>query len=122
MLLVDLDRVDAAVAGLVAVVADRVLEAADQRTDAAIENVGKAHQERQTQTAPLQIQHQLVHVDARATTAERCRFDVPQAVDTEVTAGPPGDVVQLGGILDGPLADLFHGLLSLRKRNWDCSG
>src|SRR5207247_8884001 len=66
LLLVDLDRIDPARASLVAIVADRVVETAEERTQAAVEDVGEAHEDGQIEAAPLKIEHEVVQVHAGA--------------------------------------------------------
>src|SRR5262249_30561310 len=94
------------VATLVAVLADGVLEGAHQIAHAAVQDVGETDEERQPQPAPLQVTGQLVQVDARPARPERRHLDVPGVADAEVAAAPTADVVQLGGVFDGPATDL----------------
>ena len=62
-LLVDLDRVDAAVAALVVVLRDRLLEGAEQLLDARPQDVGEADQDRQVEPAAAQVVDELLEVD-----------------------------------------------------------
>src|SRR5262249_7349069 len=66
VLLVHLDRIHAAITAMVAVVTNRRLEAADERAHPAVQHIGEANEERQAEAAALQIENQLVQVDARA--------------------------------------------------------
>ena len=101
-LLVDLDRVDAAEAALVAVLADGLGEGAAQALHAAGEDVGEAHEQRRAQAALLQVLHEIEQVDARTVLAARAHLDVPLVVDREEAGAPRGDVVQLQTVANGP--------------------
>jgi len=89
VLLVDLDRIDAAVAALVPVLLDRGVEAAEQGRHPAVEDVGEAHQERQTESAPFQVEHQLVEIDAAGVGARRGDLDASRVVDAEYPPDQP---------------------------------
>ena len=62
-LLVDLDRVDAAVGALVVVLRDRLLEGAAELLDPRPQDVGEADEEGQVEPAAAQVVHQLLEVD-----------------------------------------------------------
>ena len=62
-LLVHLDRVDAAVAALVVVLRDRLLERAEQLLDARPQDVGEADQHRQVDPAAAQVVDERLQVD-----------------------------------------------------------
>src|SRR5262249_44826207 len=115
VLLVHLDRIHAAITAMVAVVTNRRLEAADERAHPAVQHIGEANEERQAEAAALQIENQLVQVDARAVRSERRRLDVTTPFDSEEPGGPTADVVQLRRILERPLTQLFQ-LRSSRRR------
>ena len=61
--LVDLDRVHAAVLAGVAVLADRAVERAAQQLDARPQDVAEAEQDRQLDAARDELVDQLLHVD-----------------------------------------------------------
>jgi hypothetical protein len=110
VLLVHLDRIHAAVAPVVAVLADRVVEAADQRLHAALEDVGEAHEQRHAEAAALEILDQVVEIEVRAIRALGRHLDVAGGVDPEVAARPARDVVQGRRIRGGPGAKLLQSI------------
>src|SRR3954463_14326458 len=69
--LVDLDRVDAAVLAAVAVLADRARERAAEQLDARAEDVGEPQQDRQLDAATAELVDQLLHVDRAVTLTTR---------------------------------------------------
>ena len=64
-LLVDLDRIDAAVAALVAVLGDGVLKRLVHLAQAVLQNFAEADQDRQRDAAKLEIVDQFLQVDGR---------------------------------------------------------
>ena len=102
--LVDLDRVDALVVALVAVLGDGAAERLVQLDDAALEDVGEADQQRQPDAAAGDLVDQLLEVDVSRVGARGVRHDVARLVDGEVALAPGLDPVGLGGVRDGPLA------------------
>ena len=97
-LLVDLDRVHARVLARVRVLLDRSLEGAGDVAQAMLQDVGKAHQDRQRDAAHLQAIHQLLEVDRPLALLGRVHEHVPVLANREVAVAPAVDVVQLGRI------------------------
>jgi hypothetical protein len=120
MLLVDLDRIDATVTALVAVLADRELEATEQRAETAVEDVREANQQRQVEPAALQIEHQIEQIDPPAFGTRGCRFHVTGIVDGEVTARPSGDVVQQRRLFGRPRTNFLQESSSLPSLSPRC--
>ena len=87
-LLVDLDRVDAAVAALVLVLRDRRLEGGVDIAQAVLQDVGEAHQDRKADAAELQPIDQLLQVDRLRRILGRVHLDVPGRVHREVAVAP----------------------------------
>ena len=100
-LLVDLDRVDAAVAALVLVLGDRRLEGVVDLADPVAEDVGEADQDRQLDAAELQVVDQLLQVDGAGRILRRVDEHVARRGDGEVALAPAVDLVELGGVGDG---------------------
>ena len=103
-LLVDLDRVDAAVPALVAELGDRLLEGVGDLADAVAEDVGEAQQDRQLDAAVLELIDQLLEVDGLVGVLVRVDGDVALVVDAEVALAPVADAVGIDRVLHGPLA------------------
>jgi hypothetical protein len=101
-LLVDLDRIDAAVDALVAVLADGVLEGLVELDDARLEDLGEADQEGKTDPPLAQLVDQAFEVDRRRPGPAGVHDEVAQVVDGEVVVPPAGDVVEVGGVGGGP--------------------
>ena len=76
-LLVHLDRIDAAVAALVLVLADGGAEGVVDLADAMPEDVGEAEQDRQLDAAGLELVDQLLEVDRLVGALVRVDGDVP---------------------------------------------
>ena len=112
-LLVDLDRVHAAVGAAIAVLADGAVEGAHQALDAGGENVGEAHQ-RRAQAALLEVLHQIEQVDAGALRL-RLNLDVALGVGGEEAGAPRCHVVELHAVANRPAAHLLA-LASLPRR------
>ena len=80
------------------------------------EDVAKPDQRRQADATALQIVDQLLQVDRPARVLGRMDLDLPVLADREVSVPPPGDLVQLGGIGNGPGLAHVVGGTSLGKR------
>ena len=106
-LLVDLDRVDAAVVALVVVLGDGRLEGLVDLAEAMLEDVGEAEQDRQVDAAQVPGSTSSFRSIERAGSFVGVDADVPVVVDREVALAPAGDVVQVAGVLRGPA---FRGL------------
>src|SRR5439155_8701577 len=102
--LVDLDRVDALVPALVAVLGDGPLERLVQLDDPAAQNVREPDQQRQPNAATRDLVDQLFQIDAGAVRSGRVRLDVARFVNGEVAVPPVLDAVGFGGVADVPLA------------------
>ncbi len=96
--LVDLDRVDALVGALVAVVRDRAAEALVQELDARAEDVVEAEEEGRGDPAAHELVHELLEVDLALALAGRRDRHVPALVDREVRETPVADAVELGRV------------------------
>src|SRR5581483_2274128 len=94
--LVDLDRVDALVGALEAVVVDRALEALVEELDAGAEDVIEADEERRGDPAPHELFHELLEIDRALPLAGGRDGHVPLVVDREVSETPVADAVELG--------------------------
>ena len=70
-LLVDLDGVDAAIAALVVVLGDGLLEGAAELVHAGLEDVGEADEEGEVQAAGAEVVDELLEVDGRRARARR---------------------------------------------------
>ena len=105
-LLVDLDRVDAAVGALVVVLGDRLLERAAELLDARAQDVGEADQEREVEAAAAQVVDQLLEVDAGRARPAGVTSMWPASLMREEVATPAVDVVELEGVLDRPGPEL----------------
>jgi len=85
--LVDLDRVDAAVAALEAVLGGRAREAAEQVLDAILEDAVEVDGDGEGDAAAAQVVDQLLQVDRRlALLGAGPDLDVAALVDAEVAA------------------------------------
>ena len=118
-LLVDLDRIDAAVGALVAVLADGVLEGLVELDDARLEDLGEADQKGQTDPPLAQLVDQTFEVDRRRPGPAGVHDEVAQVVDGEVVVPPAGDVVEVGGVGGGPA--LREGFRRGHRAARDCS-
>ena len=124
--LVDLDRVDALVLALVAVLGDGAAEGLVQLDDAALEHVREADQQRQADAAPRHLVDQLLEVDLAVLDAAGVRLDVPGVVDGEVVVTPSLDAVDLRRVGDCPLlgdpSGAAHRRVRCRKSARDARG
>ena len=103
-LLVGLDGIDRPVVARLRVLAPRGREAAHQLVDAARQDVGEANQERRVQTAVADLLHQLPQVDPSLAAPVRVDGHVAGRADREVPPAPVVDGVELGALVDGPVA------------------
>ena len=101
-LLVDLDRIDAAVAPLVAVLLDGARERFVELDDPRLEDVREAHQERRADAALAHLVDELFQVDRRRAGAARVHDHMPQVVNREVVVAPAADVVEVDRVSGGP--------------------
>jgi hypothetical protein len=141
--LVDLDRIDAAVLAGVAVLADRGVERAAQQLDPRAQDVAEPEQDRQLDAARDQLVDQLLHIDrarrgdrhhvgrrgghggsrrrACAGVHRRPRRDdqVALFVDAEVAASPARDVVRVVRVGEAPPAQRIVSDECLRAGHFD---
>jgi hypothetical protein len=101
-LLVHLDRVDSAVGAAVLVLFERLLEAASQLANAALEDVREANQHRAAQTPPPKLPHQVEQIDSGALGSPRVDLHAARVTDGEVRLAPVRDPVELRTIPHGP--------------------
>ena len=101
-LLVHLDRINAAVSALVAVLGDRILERLVQFAQTMLQDFGEADQDRQRNAAQLQFFDQLAQIDGSRGFLGRMHPQMPVRADGKIALAPTGDVVQLAGICNGP--------------------
>ena len=101
-LLVDLDRVDAAVAALVLVLGDGGLEGRVNVAEAVLQDVGEADEHRQADAAELQAIDQLLEVDGLGRVLGRVHLHVTGGVDREVAVAPARHLVQLARVVHAP--------------------
>src|SRR5687768_5250090 len=73
--LIDLDRIHAAVLPLIAVLANRVVERAAQQLDARAQDVAEAQEDRQLDAASDELVDQLLHVDRARLCVGPWRYD-----------------------------------------------
>jgi len=112
LLLVDLDRVQGGVLALVFQARDVGVEGAGQLAHAVLQNVGKAHQQRQRQAALAQLVNLLVQVDRRAVRAVGAHFDAPGFIDGEIPSAPMADAINTAAVGHGPLATIVFACAS----------
>ena len=101
-LLIDLDRVDAAVTPLVVVLADGRAEGVVDLADAMAEDVGEAKQDRQLNAALLELIDQFLQVDRLAGILVGMNRHVPLGIDPEVVLAPVANAIRFQGIIDLP--------------------
>ena len=101
-LLVDLDRVDAAIAALVVVLADGGAEGVVDLADAMAEDVREAKQDRQLDAALLELIDQFLEVDRLAGVFVGMNRHVPLGIDPEIVLAPVADAVRFQSIIDFP--------------------
>jgi hypothetical protein len=92
-LLVDLDGVDAAVTALVLVLVDGGFEGAVDLSQAVLQNIGEADQDRQVDAAQDQRVHQLFEVNRARGFLLGVHQDVPVLAHRKVALAPARDVV-----------------------------
>ncbi len=107
-LLVDLDRIDAAVFTLVAMLGDGGLKCAGQLAETVLEYAGEAHQDRQRDAAQHQCIHQLFEIDGALRILGGMHAQVAVAVHRKIALAPTGHVVQFAGVLRGPALRRLH--------------
>ena len=101
-LLIDLDRIDAAVAALVLVLADGALKRRVDVGEPLLDDVGEADEHRQADAAELQPVDEFLEVDRLADVLGRMHLDVAGRVDREVAVAPARHFVELAGVVHAP--------------------
>src|ERR1043166_825314 len=110
--LVHLDREHAAVSALVIELGDGVAEGHVDGLDAVAQDVLKANQDRELQSAHPGLFDHIGQIHSRAGVAQRFGHDAAGFIDVEVFGPPAMNVVQVAGVLDAPglvgLARITH--------------
>ncbi len=101
-LLVDLDRVDAAILPLEIVVSDGVLERLVELADAMPEDVGEADQQRRLNVALAEFINELFEVDMKRWILCGMNGDVALLAHREIALAPLLNPVKRLGVLCGP--------------------
>jgi len=102
-LLVHLDRIDRGVGAAVAELLDRVAELGGEGLNAGPEDIGKTEQERQAHALGVEIHGQVVEVEPALPVGVGVDHHMPLGVDPKVPQTPPAHVVELFGVLGGPV-------------------
>src|SRR5262249_58998263 len=92
-LLVDLDGIDAAVAALELELLHGAAEGVVDLADAMTENVGEPQEDRQLDSARLQLIDQLFEVDRLVGALVGLDDDVARLIDAEITFAPIADAI-----------------------------
>ena len=101
-LLVDLDRINAAIAPLIIVLANGRAEGIVDLADAMAEDVREPQQDRQLNAALLELIDQLLQVDRLAGILVGMNRHVPLGIDPEIILAPVANAVRFQGIIDLP--------------------
>ena len=101
-LLVDLDRIHAAVIALVVVLGDGVLEGLVHFAQTMLQNFGEADQDGEPDAAQLELFDQLAQIDAARRLLAGMHPQVPVRADGKIAFAPTGDIVEFAGVGDGP--------------------
>ncbi len=115
-LLVDLDRIHAAVAAVVLVLGDRRLEGVVDVGQPVLEDVAEANEERDRDAACLQVVDELLEVDGARRIFRGVNLDVPAGVDREVAFAPTRHFIELVGVGDAPSFTGRHRLTQATTR------
>ena len=126
-LLIDLDRIDAAISALVVVFANSAVEDGVHAGHAVLEDVGEAHQQGRLNVALAQLIDKLLEVDLHGRILGRMDCDMPFGVDGEILLSPLAHAIERFGVADCPaLGNLglnerlavLPGDLRMRRRRW----
>jgi hypothetical protein len=101
-LLIDLDRVDAAVAALVLVLGDGALKRGVDIAETMLEDVGEADEHGETDAAKLQPIDELLEVDCLRDVTCRVHLDVARGIDREVAIRPAGHFIGFARVVHAP--------------------
>ena len=104
-LLVDLDRIDAAIVALIVVFADGLAKGVVNLADAVAQDVGEADEDRQLDAACLELVDEFFEIDGLVGAFVGLNGDVAGFIDAEVSLAPQANVVGVDRVLDLPL---FH--------------
>src|SRR5439155_1040832 len=107
-LLVDLDRVDAAVSALVVELVDGALEGGVDLADAVTEDVGEAEENGKLDAARLQLIDEFFEVDGLVGPLVRMHRDVAGLADGEVSLAPLPNAIGFRRIGNLPFFHQFH--------------
>ena len=113
-LLVDLNRVDGGVLGIVIVFVYRLVKCATQAFHTVLQNIGEAKQHRQVLAALVYLRHQIVHIDGLFRIGTRFYRHVALGIDAEIAVAPMVDAVDAGRVFNTPTHAIssycrFHG-------------
>ena len=101
-LLVHLDGIEGLVLGRVLVLGNGALEDPVDAGNPPLEDVHEAEQNRRLDLPLDQVVHQRAQIDGAVGTGRRVNADVPFLVDGEKVGTPVVEVVDFGGVVDGP--------------------
>ncbi len=101
-LLIYLDRVNAAVAALIAVLADGEIECLVHLLQAMLQNVGKADQNRQRYSPPFEGVDELLQVNGSVRFLCGVNEQIAVLANREVPLAPTRDIVKLRRVIEGP--------------------
>ena len=103
-LLIDFDRINAAISALIAGLGDRFAEGVGDLGDAMAQNVREADQDRDVVVLFAQFFDEELEVDGLFGLLVRVNGDVTEAVDSEVSFAPVLDAVGFGGVRELPVS------------------
>ena len=101
-LLIDLDRKQRRITVGVVQLGDVLFEGTGQLAHAVLENIRKAHQQRQIQPAVAQLRDQLVQIDRRVDPRSRTHLHVAEITGIEVTRPPMANAIDTSTVCDRP--------------------
>ena len=101
-LLVDLDRVHAAVATLVLMLGDGVLKRGVDVAEAMFQDVSESDEHRKADAAELEAIDELLQVDGSGRILGRVDLHVTVVVDREVAVAPASHFIELAGVVHAP--------------------
>ena len=103
-LLIDLDRVDAAVAALVLMLCDGAGERGVDVAEAVLEDVGEANQHREADASELESIDQFLQVDRSCRILCRVHLHVTGVVHRDIAIAPARHFIQLARLVHAPCA------------------
>ena len=101
-MLVHLDGEYRGVAVLVVVFGNGLCEGIVQMLEAMREDVGEAHHDGRGELAFLEPLHHIEQIDLAGRVHVGANHQVPGRIHTEIALAPGVDLVELGGVVDGP--------------------